>query len=84
MKEKTICSGQSEVDREINSIVAPLATHLEKLIQSVKDFSERSSNRSTEGNAIFERLGSLGQLFHSCFGMDSYELNLCYFYPNAR
>ena len=40
----------SQVDRRINSIVAPLATQLETLIQSVTELSERSSNRSTEGN----------------------------------
>ena len=45
----------SEVDRRINGIVAPLGTPLETLIQSVKELSERSSNRATEGNAASER-----------------------------
>ena len=44
-----------EVDRRINGIVAPLATPLEMLIQSVKDLSERSSNRSTERIVPSER-----------------------------
>ena len=45
----------SEVNRRINAIVAPLATHLQMLIQSVKDFSEGCSSRSTEKNAASER-----------------------------
>ena len=45
----------SEVDRWINAIVAPLAMQLEKLIQSAREQSERSSNRSTEGNVASER-----------------------------
>ena len=37
----------SEVERRINAKVAPLATQLETLIQSVRELSERSSNRSS-------------------------------------
>ena len=45
----------SEVDRKINAVVAPLATQLEALMQSVRELSERSSNRSTtEGNVLSE------------------------------
>ena len=40
----------SEVDRRIKAFVVSLATQLETLIQLV--LSERSSNRSTEGNAV--------------------------------
>ena len=45
----------SEVDRRINAIVAPLATQLVTLIQSVMELSERSFNRSTEGKALSKR-----------------------------
>ena len=51
----------SEVYRRINTIIAPLATQLETLIQSVMDLSERNSNRSTEGNLTSERSRSSGQ-----------------------
>ena len=51
----------SEVDRRINAIVAPLATQLETLIQSVKELSERSSNRLTEDNVTSERSRSSSQ-----------------------
>ena len=51
----------SEVDRIINAIGATLATQLETLIQSLGELSEKSSNRSTEGNAISERSRSSGQ-----------------------
>ena len=40
----------SEVDRRINAIVASLTTQLETLFQSVKELSEKCSNRSTERN----------------------------------
>ena len=45
----------SAVDRRINAIVAPLATQLEAFIQSVRESSQRISNRWTEGNAASER-----------------------------
>ena len=45
----------SEVDRRINPIVAPLAKQSETLIQSLRELSERSSNRSTEENVASER-----------------------------
>ena len=45
----------SEVDRRIKAIVAPLAAQLETIIQLVRELCERSSNRSTEGNAASER-----------------------------
>ena len=51
----------SEVDRRIKAISAPLATQLETLIQSVRELSDRSSNRSTEGNVASERSKSSGQ-----------------------
>ena len=51
----------TELDRRITAIVAPLAIQLETLIQSVGELSERSFNRSTEGNVASERLGSSGQ-----------------------
>ena len=57
--ERRICS--SEVDRRINAIAAPLATQLETLIQSVRERSEGSSNRSTEANVASERSRSSGQ-----------------------
>ena len=40
----------SEVDRKINSIVAPLSTQLGALILSMKEPNERNSTSSTEGN----------------------------------
>ena len=46
-------SSSSEIDRIINAIVAPLATQLEMLIQSVWGVGERSSNRSIEGNGMW-------------------------------
>ena len=51
----------SEVDRRMDAIIAPLTTQLETLIQSVKELSKRSSNRSTEGNVASERSRSSGQ-----------------------
>ena len=45
----------SEVDRRRNAIVAPLSTQLQTLIQSVRELSERSSNRSTDKNVASER-----------------------------
>ena len=39
----------SEVGRTINAIAGPLVMQLETLIQSMRELSERSSNRSTEG-----------------------------------
>ena len=45
----------SEVDKRINAIVAALAAQLETIIQSVRELSERRSNRSTERNAASER-----------------------------
>ena len=51
----------SEVDRKIKAIVAPLSTQLEMLIQSVRELSERSSTRFTEGNVASERSRSSGQ-----------------------
>ena len=43
-----ILGRRREVDSKINAIVAPLTTQLEKLIQPVRELSERSYNRSTE------------------------------------
>ena len=57
--ERKLSSG--EVDKRINPIVAPLATQLETLIQSLRELSEKSSNRSTEGNVASERSRSSGQ-----------------------
>ena len=51
----------SEVDRRIIAIVTPLATQLETVIQSIRELSERSSNRLTEGNLASERSKSSGQ-----------------------
>ena len=51
----------SEVDRRIKSMIATLAMQLETLIQSVTKLSERSSNRSTEGNVASEQSRSSGQ-----------------------
>ena len=45
----------SEVDRRINAMVAPIATHLETLMQSVRKPSGRTSNRLTEKNVASER-----------------------------
>ena len=45
----------SKVDRRINDMVAPLATQLETLIQSVRRLGERNSNRLTERNVASER-----------------------------
>ena len=45
--DRRLCS--NEVNRRINAIVAPLATELETLIQSVREPSEKSLNRSTKG-----------------------------------
>ena len=42
-------------------MVAPLATQLETLIQSVRKLCETNSNRSTEGDAICEQSRSLGE-----------------------
>ena len=50
-----------EVDHKIHAVVAPLATQLETLIESVSKLIQRSSNRSTEGNAPSERSSSSGQ-----------------------
>ena len=44
-----------EIDKRINAKVAPLTTQLETLIQSVKELSERSSNRSADENVASER-----------------------------
>ena len=51
----------SKIDRRISAIVAPLCTHLEMLIQSVKQFNERISPRLTEGNVASDRLQLTGQ-----------------------
>ena len=51
----------SEVDWRVNATVAPLATQLETLIQSLREFSERSSNRSGEENVASERSRFLSQ-----------------------
>ena len=51
----------SEVDSRINARVAPLATQLETLMQPIKELSEGSSKRSTEGNVASERSKSSGQ-----------------------
>ena len=48
----------SEVDTRI---VAPLATQIKILIKSVRELSERSSNRSTEAKPAPERSRSSGQ-----------------------
>ena len=54
----------SKVDRRINAIVAPLATQIETLIQSVRELNEKSSNGSTEGNVASERSRSSGLCSH--------------------
>ena len=51
----------SEVDRRINATVAPLSTLFETMIQLIKELSERSSNRSIEGNVNSEQSESSGQ-----------------------
>ena len=48
----------SEVDRKTNALVAPLSTQLKTLIQSVRELSERSSNRWTEKNVASKESGS--------------------------
>ena len=45
----------SDIDGRIIAIFAPLATHAEKLTQSVKELSESNSNRTSEGNVASER-----------------------------
>ena len=59
---KTTCSqllirrlSLNKLDRRIIAIVALLITQLETLIQSVRELSKRSSNRSTEEIAASER-----------------------------
>ena len=54
-----MCS--SEIDRRINAIVGFLVTQIETFIQLVRELSQRSSNRSTEGNKASERSRSSGQ-----------------------
>ena len=69
VRKKVACNPQtlqrklssSEVGRKINAIVAPLATQLETLIQSVRELNERSSNRLTAGITASEGSGSSGQ-----------------------
>ena len=51
----------SEVDRRINGIVAPLTIQLETLIQSIRELSESSSNRSTKGKVASKQSGSSSQ-----------------------
>ena len=53
--------GSSEVGRRNNAIVAPQATPLETLIQSVRELCEKSSNRSIEGNVGSRQSKSSGQ-----------------------
>ena len=48
-------TSSSEVDKNIDAMVALLATQSEMLIQSVREFSERRLNRSTERNAAADR-----------------------------
>ena len=52
----------SEFDRKINALVASLATQIGTLIRWVRrELSEKSSNRSTEGNVESERSRSSAQ-----------------------
>ena len=59
----------SEVDRGIDAIVAPLATQLVALIQSVRELSEESSNQSTEGNRASEQSRSSRQRSDSRYNL---------------
>ena len=69
----------SEVDKRINAIVAPLATQLELLIQLVKELSERSSTRSTEGHRLSVRSRLFGQRSHfGCRGLSTESSGKCY------
>ena len=54
-----------DVDTGTNAITSPLFSQLEALIQSLREFSNRSSIRSTEENMTSERSRSSGQ--HSDF-----------------
>ena len=65
----------SEVDRRIDAMVAPLFTQQETLIQSVRKLSERSSNRSTEGNVASDRSRSSGQHSDGYFHFEWQFLN---------
>ena len=56
-----------EVDGGINAMVAPLATQLETLVQSVRELIQRSSNPSTEGNVASDQSRSSGQRSDACF-----------------
>ena len=51
----------NEIDKGRNAVVAPLSMHLETLIQSMKELTERNSIRSTEGNETSEQSRSTGK-----------------------
>ena len=72
-----------EVDRRMNTKVAPLATQIETLILSVTEPSESSSNSSTEVNVASERLISPGQLFNRCENF-SLSFNEIIHYTHSR
>ena len=51
----------SEVNSRINVIVAPIVTQLETLILSVREINEKSSIRTTDLNAAYQRSRWSGQ-----------------------
>ena len=59
----------TEVDRNINAIIAPLATQFETLVQSVREISEGSLNCSTEGNVSSEQSRSPNPLSDMAIGV---------------
>ena len=54
----------SDADSRITATVAPLFLKLEAVIQSVKELSERTLNRSTERNLTSKHSRSSGSRFH--------------------